>query len=307
MTTYTIAGISVPELDTDLTLETTLKVVVPDKVDGFTYEILVTDTSGLAAIELQADVYHVYLGDKDIDLDSIGTDYLPLTLEISWDSTEAAQLLIFGDAWTNDLYFFEMGGDTVPWLDETITDLSVGAISSGSGFFAGDFISFAEFPNVSISEDDVLFADITMVQSDSFSGGIGNDVLFGFAGKDILFGGKGSDMLYGGKGMDVLVGGKGRDVLSGDEGKDTLTGGKHADTFVFGKGDGKDTITDFTDNVDTIQLEEALWGGDLSKKKVLNKFAEVDGDDIVLDFGKHELRIEDFTDIDALKNDLELV
>ncbi|MEP2785141.1 MAG: calcium-binding protein [Pseudoruegeria sp.] len=144
-------------------------------------------------------------------------------------------------------------------------------------------------------------------KGDKLFGKNGDDEIRGGSGNDRLEGGKGLDKLYGDSGKDKLFGDAGKDVLDGGKGNDLLTGGGAADKFVFKKGYGKDTITDFKDNVDTIRLDDALWGGGLNKKKILNKFAEVDGDDIVLDFGKHELRIEDFTNINALKNDIDII
>ena len=60
-----------------------------------------------------------------------------------------------------------------------------------------------------------------------------------------LYGGGGDDTLYGGAGDDTLVGGAGDDTLEGDVGNDT---------FVIATGDGSDTITDFTDGEDVIDL-----------------------------------------------------
>ncbi len=53
---------------------------------------------------------------------------------------------------------------------------------------------------------------------------------------------------------DTLTGGAGDDTITGLAGADTLTGGDGADTFVFGSGHGSDTITDFTDGEDQIDL-----------------------------------------------------
>ncbi len=53
---------------------------------------------------------------------------------------------------------------------------------------------------------------------------------------------------------DTLTGGAGDDTITGLAGDDTLTGGDGADTFVFASGHGNDTITDFTDGEDTIDL-----------------------------------------------------
>ncbi len=53
---------------------------------------------------------------------------------------------------------------------------------------------------------------------------------------------------------DTLTGGAGDDTITGLAGDDTLTGGDGADKFVFASGHGNDTITDFTDGEDTIDL-----------------------------------------------------
>ncbi|MCP4998824.1 MAG: calcium-binding protein [Hyphomicrobiales bacterium] len=89
---------------------------------------------------------------------------------------------------------------------------------------------------------------------DDLYGGAGNDTLFGGAGDDTLDGGFNNDTLDGGKGDDALLGGKGNDVLDGGAGNDTLTGGNNLDTFVFGLKAGNDTITDFQDGNDDIDL-----------------------------------------------------
>lgn len=63
---------------------------------------------------------------------------------------------------------------------------------------------------------------------------------------DVITGDGGANVLEGNGGDDVLNGGGGDDVLWGDAGADILTGGAGHDIFVFSKGDGVDTITDFT-------------------------------------------------------------
>jgi Ca2+-binding RTX toxin-like protein len=63
---------------------------------------------------------------------------------------------------------------------------------------------------------------------------------------DVLNGGEGDDILFGQGGNDSLLGGQGNDILVGGTGNDTLTGGEGSDVFLFYRGDGDDTITDFS-------------------------------------------------------------
>ncbi len=89
---------------------------------------------------------------------------------------------------------------------------------------------------------------------DTLRGGRGDDTLKGGVGNDTLKGGSGSDHLLGGKGKDNLQGQTGNDTLDGGKGIDTLTGGSGADIFVFKTDGNTDTITDYQDGIDLIDL-----------------------------------------------------
>jgi Ca2+-binding RTX toxin-like protein len=85
---------------------------------------------------------------------------------------------------------------------------------------------------------------------DYLDGGNDSDNLYGEAGRDTLDGGAGIDWLYGGTENDALAGGTGADILRGDEGYDTLRGGSDNDLLIGGKdndvlegGDGVDTYS----------------------------------------------------------------
>ncbi len=111
---------------------------------------------------------------------------------------------------------------------------------------------------------------------DTLYGGAGNDVMRGNNAADLLVGDRGDDTLKGDKGNDILKGGAGNDTLKGGDGKDTLKGGGGQDKLFDGKGvdkmiggggadtfvirsDGKtDTITDFQDGVDLIDIDAAF-------------------------------------------------
>lgn len=89
---------------------------------------------------------------------------------------------------------------------------------------------------------------------DMVSGNGGRDIVKGGGGKDTLEGGGGKDFLDGGRGRDFLDGSNGADTLVGGKGNDVLTGGGGLDTFRFTRGDGRDTITDFDQFRDTIEI-----------------------------------------------------
>lgn len=95
---------------------------------------------------------------------------------------------------------------------------------------------------------------------DTMRGSGDDDRLYGGANNDVLAGNSGDDTLYGGSNNDRLFGGNGNDVLVGDTGSDTLNGGSGVDIFVFNSvfdsphGSGRDEISDFTHNVDMIDL-----------------------------------------------------
>lgn len=160
--------------------------------------------------------------------------------------------------------------------------------------------------------------------NDTLDGGAGNDTLNGGAGADKLIGGSGSDTasyagaakgvtaslakpsantndakgdsyssienLVGTSYADKLIGNAGVNRITGEKGNDTLTGGAGADDFVFAKGYGRDTITDFQNNVDDIDLRSY---GFSSVSSVLSKSFQV-GADV-------EIRLSS-TDVIVLKN-----
>lgn len=153
--------------------------------------------------------------------------------------------------------------------------------------------------------------DLNLTGNDAdnvLTGNSGDNVLDGAGGDDQLFGGgrrptafdeqgSNADMLQGGAGDDMLSGQAGADVLMGGAGDDTLEGGGGRDTFVFTE--GEDQITDFTDNVDMIEIETFM-----TVEQVLDLGEMVDGN-AVFDFGDgNVLTVEDVTHISALENDL---
>lgn len=113
------------------------------------------------------------------------------------------------------------------------------------------------------------------------------------------------NQLTGLAGNDRLEGGAGADGLAGGIGNDTLVGGAGADVFLFNA--GRDLITDFQDNIDTIRIDDALWGGTPRSVSQVLAGAKVVNGDVVLSFGTHSLTIDGLTNINALSDDLVIV
>jgi Ca2+-binding RTX toxin-like protein len=104
--------------------------------------------------------------------------------------------------------------------------------------------------------------------NNTLSGGVGDDTIYGGSGNDsidggndIIYGGSGNDSINGFDGNDTLLGSTGNDTLIGSYGDDRMTGGSGADLFEFGY--GSDTIVDFEDGTDKLQLSFGISFNDV--------------------------------------------
>ena len=87
---------------------------------------------------------------------------------------------------------------------------------------------------------------------------------------------------------------------------DRLTGLGGADTFLFNA--GRDTVADFTDDVDTIRFDDVVWGGGARTIAEVLDYAEVIGGNTVFNFGNgNTLTVTGLTNIAALQNDIWIV
>ncbi|SFC39436.1 calcium-binding protein [Tropicimonas isoalkanivorans] len=135
-------------------------------------------------------------------------------------------------------------------------------------------------------EDDILTGT---KGDDTIRALAGNDLVSGLRGDDLLNGGAGNDILDGGAGNDRLQGGGGDDVLIGRSGNDVLTGGAGADTFRFtNSSEGADTITDFTQGKDVIDLLQAGVTG----LDAMDIDTQTSPGDTVLTFGTTQITLE---------------
>ena len=238
-----------------------------------------------------------------IDLSSFGGGTITLTGITSTDLTE--------DMFILDDYVGTSGDDTIEGgtTDDTLTggegaDTFVFNQDSGRDTIT-DFTTGTDKIDLSAFTDITSFDDLFSWQSSD-----GAVIYLGFdgGGRITLEGVSLSDLsaddfiLYqneytGTAGADTLVGGAGDDTITGLGGDDTLTGNAGDDTFVFASGHGADTITDFTDGEDTI---------DLSAFTSITAFSDLtvaqNGSDTVITIpGGGTITLQDFTstDLDA--------
>lgn len=143
--------------------------------------------------------------------------------------------------------------------------------------------------------------DDTLISIENVTGGDFNDRILANSASNRLDGGKGNDTIEGRGGNDTLYGRAGNDILKGGAGNDRMTGNSGNDTFVYNL--DHDTIYDFSEQHDTLRLDDALWTGTLTVSEVLAEFAEVENGHTVFDFGDgNTLTLRHHTDIAALED-----
>ncbi len=138
------------------------------------------------------------------------------------------------------------------------------------------------------------------------SAGIGGDGAGDkIAGVENVIGSTGNDKLTGNTDANVFIGGKGNDILDGGAG---------ADLFVFAIGDGKDTINNFEDNIDRIDVRTIAGIEDFGS--LAGKIAQVGANTVITfdanntttlaNFDKSKLEAADFRFKNAAPTDIEL-
>lgn len=167
-------------------------------------------------------------------------------------STTANQLLILGDAGSDTL---TLSGGIVAedlsfaWTGRDGDDLTI-TIAGGS---SGDSVTLGQeaFAGARIDKlalDGMSATNFIVVGAvgGTANAGTGSNIIFGLAGNETLWGNTGTDIIYAGAGNDVLSAGTGDDTLVGGTGNDYENGEGGSDRYVYRRGDGADTVEDFS-------------------------------------------------------------
>jgi hypothetical protein len=101
---------------------------------------------------------------------------------------------------------------------------------------------------------------------------------------------------------DTIVGSESDDILTGLAGNDTLTGGFGDDTFVFNSGGGADTITDFGEGNNVIDLSDFADSGYDSLANVISHSTQT-GNDVTIDLGNGDSVTLEGVDLNSLHTD----
>lgn len=143
--------------------------------------------------------------------------------------------LVYGEHWEND-----PTGESVPFGRDIVSFRSwTDAVN----------INLTDAHNTQIGFEGNVFFGIDDLELTNFS-----DWAEGDQKSNLLWGLSGDDTLFGGSGHDTLQGGSGTDYLAGGDGDDKLVGGSGDDVFGFDLDWDHDTVTDFQDSLDRLDL-----------------------------------------------------
>jgi Ca2+-binding RTX toxin-like protein len=141
---------------------------------------------------------------------------------------------------------FGIGDDLLDSMKGTIE----GTVSGGGG---DDVYKIGKNEIALIEDNDDGIDTVYSTRSHELADNFENLYLMGKRNSSAV-GNDEDNILFGNKGRNTLSGGAGDDEITGGRGDDAMSGGDGNDMFIFNKGDDHDSIVDFVDGQDTIQL-----------------------------------------------------
>ena len=201
----------------------------------------------------------------------------------------------------DDRLFGHLGDDTL------YGNLGADLINGGDGIDMVSYWTAVEGVTADMLDQSVNTGEAagdTYVELENLNGSSHDDILRGDNANNGIWGAAGDDLIEGRGGNDTLNGHLGMDTLDGGAGNDLLQGGSEADTFVFTE--GADTVQSFENDLDLIQIDDALWGGGaISTAQLIDRYATVVNGNTVLDFGGGDrLTISGLGNPDLLLDDI---
>ena len=215
-----------------------------DSITGGTGDDIILGGEGNDTINAGADDDVVYGGEGDDSIDGGAGD--------DWIRGEAGNDTIDGGDGA-DTIFGSDGDDSITGGNDA--DTFVFGDGHGNDIIT-DFADGTDIIDLSDVTGALDFDDLTITAD-------GNDAVIDTGEGEITLSGVSTSDLdaanfvfstTGGSGNETIDGGAGDDIIDGGAGDDSLTGGADADTFVFRAGHGNDTIADFTDGEDIIDV-----------------------------------------------------
>lgn len=182
---------------------------------------------------------------NDIFIREVGGNGELANIFVSVDSVNFTFLGIAQDDVTTSFDLSSIG------FNQPVQAIKVVGLNSLGGSPGFDVVNVQVLQVLTIAGDRILTGGDN---GEIITGGSGNDTLVGNGGNDKLTGLSGNDIISGGSGNDRIDGGLGNDRMGGDLGNNRITLGRGRDICEITKGFGVNTILDFKDRQDKLDL-----------------------------------------------------
>ncbi|MFK7870962.1 MAG: DUF4214 domain-containing protein [Roseobacter sp.] len=207
MTTYILPSVEITyseEFQITAVSPSEVRIVVPDSVNAFQYEIVQSFPNAIPDVAVQVDVYGLFTDTGPIPFTERGYFELGFLNGVQGElSTSYAVMTIVPDGAASFPYpndqFLKLAGDPIPdgsllaeFQDWAASLTAAGDISEGA-LAPGELILFEAIEGVTKTENDLIL------------GSIGDDTYFTGIGNDTVIAGSGNDSVDGGDGFDMIV------------------------------------------------------------------------------------------------------